>query len=244
LNNRHPGAPVAFFGTDAIAGLRAEAYVFGWHTERYLMLAMLSTTPAAYGRLARGLKIERFVAPIGWDRSDAHPAIRAFVAGYTEPEFQVGAFELRRLKPDAAANLARDDAQPAMPACEAGMVDDRSPQVRYSGRWRRVEQFGEACGGTLTYAEAPDAKATFLFSGTAVTYVFTKAFARGVAEVSIDGAKRDVIDQYARGIEWRSHATYLGLAAGPHSITIRPLHQKAADARAFDIDIDGFVAGK
>jgi hypothetical protein len=123
------------------------------------------------------------------------------------------------------------------------MVDDRSPEVHYEGRWRRVEKFGEACGGTLTYSEAPDARATFQFSGTAVTYVFTKAYARGVAEVSIDGVKRGVIDQYFRGIAWRAHVTYSGLAAGAHSITIRPLHQKTTDARAFDIDIDGFVVG-
>jgi hypothetical protein len=239
LNAHHPGRPVAFFGTDTTAGLRAEAYVYGWHTERYEWQAWLSTSPADYGRLARSLNLELFVAPVGWTQSDANPAIRTYLADYTEPEFRVGAFELRKLKPQAAASLEREER--AMPGCGAGMIDDRSPQVRYSGRWRTVAQFGEACGGTLTYAEAPDAQATLMFSGTSVTYVFTKAYARGVAEVSVDGVKRDVIDQFSRGIEWRSHVTYSGLAAGPHSITIRPLHQKAADSRAFDIDIDGFV---
>ena len=36
---------------------------------------------------------------------------------------------------------------------------------------------------------------------------------------------------------------YSGLAAGPHTIVIRPLHQKSDLAQAFDIDLDGFVVG-
>ena len=243
LNSRHPGTPVAFFETDSVAELRAPSYIFGWHTYPYLMLSLVTQGPADYGRVARGLNIQYFVAPTGWENSNNSPAIRAFVAGYTETEFQAGPFELRRLKPGAAAQLQREDTQPPPPPCAAGLVDDRSGQVHYTGHWKVIEHFGQACGGTLTYSEAADAQAAFQFSGTAVTYVFTKAYARGVSEVSIDGVKRDVIDQYAHGIEWRSQAVYSGLSGGPHTIVIRPLHQKSALAQAFDIDLDGFVVG-
>jgi hypothetical protein len=243
MNSRHPGMPVALFGTDTVAGLRAEPYVYGWHMYRYLITAMLSQTPEAYGHVARGLNIQYFVAPIGWEHSQDSPAIRAFVADYTEPEFHAGGFELRRFKAAAAAQLQREDKQAPPPPCPTGLVDDRSGQVHYTGRWSVMEHFGEACGGTLTYSEAPGAEAAFEFSGTAVTYVFTKAYTRGVAEVSIDGVKRDAIDEYARGIEWRAQTTYSGLPAGRHTITVRVTRQKSADAQAYDIDVDGFVVG-
>jgi hypothetical protein len=243
LNERRPGMPTAFFQTDSTAGLRAASYVYGWHMYPYLMTAMMSQTPAAYAHVARDLNIRYFVAPVGWDQSNDSPAIRAFVTGYTEPEFQAGNFELRTLKPGADAQLLRDDVQPPLPPCPAGLVDDRSPLVHYTGHWRVMQDFGDACGGTLTYSEAPDAQASFAFTGPSVTYVFTKAYVRGIAEVSIDGVKRDPIDQYYRGIEWRAEVTYSGLSAGPHTIAIRPLHQRSADARAWDIDIDGFAVG-
>jgi hypothetical protein len=243
MNRRHPGMPVAFFGTDTVAGLRADSFVYGWHMYRYLMTAMVSQIPADYGRVARSLNLQYFVAPIGWENSQDSPAIRAFVADETEPEFQAGAFEVRRIK-SAAAPSQREAVQTPLPPCPAGLVDDRSPQVHYTGQWKVIERYGEACGGTLTYTEAAGARATFEFTGTAVTYVFTKAFPRGLAEVSIDGAKRDVIDEYAHGIEWRTQATYTGLTAGRHTIAIRVLHQKSADAQSYDVDVDGFVVGR
>ena len=80
-----------------------------------------------------------------------------------------------------------------------------------------------------------------VFNGTSVTYLFTRAYTRGMAEVLIDGGRREVIDEFSPGIEWRSEAAYGGLAPGRHTITIRAVHSKAAASTEYDVDVDGFV---
>jgi hypothetical protein len=125
--------------------------------------------------------------------------------------------------------------------CPPDLIDDQSGRPRYTGRWLRLRGFGRSCGGTLSYTDAPGAEVTLPFDGTSVTYVFTRAYTRGLAEVLIDGQRREIIDEHAPGLEWRSEATYSGLAAGPHTITIRVLHAKAAYSAAYDVDVDGFV---
>jgi hypothetical protein len=99
LNQAHPGRPVALFGSPTIAGLRAEAYATGWHTWSYSRQLGMLRSPVAYGSLARSLGIAYFVAP----RKDSGeavspPAVAAFLEQYTEPEYGVGAFEVRHLK--------------------------------------------------------------------------------------------------------------------------------------------------
>jgi hypothetical protein len=74
-----------------------------------------------------------------------------------------------------------------------------------------------------------------------VTYLFTRAYTRGRVEVLIDGDRREVIDEFSSGIEWRSEVTYDRLAAGRHTIVIRALHSKAAASTDYDVDVDGFV---
>lgn len=125
--------------------------------------------------------------------------------------------------------------------CDSRMIDDQSPRPRYAGRWIPLRKFGLACGGTLSYTDEPGAEATLAFDGTSVTYVFTRAYTRGLAEVLIDGTRREVIDEYAPGVEWHAEATYGGLTSGPHTITIRAVHSKAANSTAYDVDVDGFL---
>lgn len=129
----------------------------------------------------------------------------------------------------------------ALKPCDAGLIDDQSSRLKYRGHWRTLQRFGLACGGTLSYTSEPGAEVSLIFNGTSVTYVFTRAYTRGRVEVLIDGGRREVIDQFSAGIEWRSEAAYDGLAAGRHTIAIRALHSKAAASTAYDIDVDGFV---
>jgi hypothetical protein len=129
----------------------------------------------------------------------------------------------------------------ALKPCDAGMIDDQSSKLKYRGHWRALQQFGLACGGTLSYTSEPGAEASLVFNGTSVTYVYTRAYTRGRVEVLIDGGRREVVDQFSAGIEWRSEATYGGLAPGRHTITIRAVHSKAAASTDYDVDVDGFV---
>jgi hypothetical protein len=241
LNRAHPGGTVAFFGTDAVAGLRAESYSFGWHNRTYEKQVMELTGPVGYGQLARRLGVRWFVAPLSYRRAGGAGMISGFLTRYTTPASTVGTFELRGWKPGAADELARAVPERPLKPCDAGLIDDQNSQPKYRGRWRTLRQFGLACGGTLSYTDEPGAEVSLAFSGTSVTYLFTRAYTRGKVEVLIDGTRRDVIDQFSSGIEWRSEMTYAGLAPGQHTITIRSLHEKAAASTDYDVDVDGFV---
>ncbi len=241
MNRNHPGAPVAFFSTSDVAELKAPAYVLNWMSPAYSQRVWLMLRPSIYGRYAQSLGISYFIAPSDVAERELW-VIRSFLAGYTEREYAAGRFELRRVQRDAAARWAHEDDRTVMAPCDAAMIDDTAPHVRYSGTWRHIKDFGEACGRTLAYTDVAGAEASIDFTGTSITYVYTKAFTRGIGEVFIDGVSRGLLDQYSAGIEWRTRAIYGGLAPGKHTLTIRVLHRRSKVAQADDVDIDGFVA--
>jgi hypothetical protein len=241
LNRIHPGEPVAFFGTDAVAGLRAESYSFDWHNRTYEKQVMELTGPVGYGRLALRMGVRWFVAPLDWSHAGRVGIISDFLTRYTVPASTMGALGLRGWKPGATDELAHAEPESTLKPCAAGLIDDQSSQPQYRGRWRTLRQFGLACGGTLSYTDEPGAEVSLVFHGTSVSYVFTRAYTRGMVEVLIDGRQQEVIDQFSSGIEWRSEATYGGFAPGEHTITIRSLHSKAAASMDYDVDVDGFL---
>jgi len=126
-------------------------------------------------------------------------------------------------------------------SCDSALIDDQSSRLHFRGSWRTLLRFGMACGGTLTYTNAPGAEVTLAFEGTSVTYVYTRAYTRGMAEVLIDGKRREVIDEFWPGIAWHAEASYSGLTPGPHTITVRAVHSKAAASKDYDVDVDGFL---
>ena len=241
LNRAHPGEPVAFFGTDAIAGLRAESFAFGWHNRAYEKQVMELTGPVGYGRLAQRIGVRWFVAPLTWARAGGAGTISNFLTRYTVPVSTVGTLELRGWKPGAIEELAHAQSERPLKPCDPELIDDQDSRLKYRGRWRTLQHFGQACGGTLSYTNEPGAEVSLQFSGTSVSYLFTRAYTRGMVDVLIDGVRREVVDQFSSGIEWRSEATYGGLAPGQHTITIRSMHSKAAASTDYDVDVDGFV---
>lgn len=241
MNQTHPGEPVALFGSGDIAGLRAKAYTFGWHVPIYTDRARASQSPSAYGRLAQELGLKYFIARRGLEWIDGWPAIAGFLSQYTEPEYSVDGFDVRRLKPGSPTQWAWDVPQTIVGACEKGLVDDAAPQVRASEKWSRLRKYGDACGGTVTYTDAAGAELTFPFTGTGVTYVFVKAHTGGLAEVFIDGVRRGVVDLYAPGIEWQSRVTFGGLPRGLHTLTLRALRQHRPGSAGFAVNVDGFL---
>jgi len=66
----------------------------------------------------------------------------------------------------------------------SGTVDATGNAVAYAGVWQAVP-FRPAFGGTLVYSDQPDATARVCFDGTELQYVHTRAFNRGLAEVTI-----------------------------------------------------------
>lgn len=120
----------------------------------------------------------------------------------------------------------------------SGCVDDADERVRFTGRWQHERRFPAPYDGTISYSNSPGASFQFSFTGRGVVYVFTKAFNRGVAAISLDGTSYGVLDQYAHDTAWRSQALYEAPRAGAHVliVTIRGVKNAAAEDAFTDVD--------
>jgi hypothetical protein len=240
MNRYHPGAPVGFFGTSHIAELKAPAYIADWHNYEYWTRVWATERPADYGDYSQSLGIKYFVTPQRLTTGATLPVL-IFLRRYTTVESHFGQYDLRRLRPEAPVLWSGQHAVSESAPCDPDMIDGAAPQVRYTGSWKHVQRFGKACGGTLAYSASTGAEASFEFTGTSVSLIFTRAYTRGIAEVLLDGASRGPLDQFAPGIEWHARAVYGAPARGRHTLTVRVLGRRSEDAQGDDIDIDGFL---
>ena len=122
----------------------------------------------------------------------------------------------------------------------AGAVDDGSPAVVYSGHWM-PGSFGSAYGGTLTYSDEAGATARFVFEGTELQYIYTKAYNRGLVLVIIDGSPVRKIDLYDPSIIWQERTVFGGLKPGTHRAEIQVLGQRNAASTGNFVDIDALI---
>lgn len=127
---------------------------------------------------------------------------------------------------------------PAPAPVPSGCVDDADERLQFTGPWRHERRFPAASGGTISYSNSHGASFQFSFTGRGVVYVFTKAFNRGTAAISIDGVSYGVLDQYANVAAWRSQAFYKPAAAGDHSLTVTVRGGKSAASQDFFVDVD------
>ncbi len=101
-----------------------------------------------------------------------------------------------------------------------GTFDDISDDIVYNARLWSHALFPEASGGTVTYSNSPGAAARVSFEGSEITWVYAKAFNRGIAEVKLDGIPRGDIDLYSPKIVWQTRKTFDGLAPGKHTFEV------------------------
>jgi hypothetical protein len=151
-----------------------------------------------------------------------------------------GGTRLYVLKP-AEARLAADAGSQPWAVVPPGRYDDPDPRITLKAAWTRDTQFPDASRHTVSYSNIRDASASLAFHGNAVTYVFTRASNRGIAEVFIDGARKDLRDLYSRRTVWRSQSRYGGLGAGEHVIEIRVTGDRNPLASDCFVDIDELV---
>ena len=131
-------------------------------------------------------------------------------------------------------------AGPLVPV-RAGIYDDSDQAIQFRGVWEKFTGFDGAAFHTLTASDLPGAQISFAFEGTALTYVFTKAFNRGLAEVEIDGVEKRIIDLYAPRIEWQSRVTFCCLGHGTHVAKIGVLGRNSSRSSGNFVDLDAFV---
>jgi hypothetical protein len=112
--------------------------------------------------------------------------------------------------------------------------------VVYTGLWFSVSR-SDLSGGSIKESEDPAGTATLSFNGTGVSWISYTAPFNGIAQVYIDGALAATVDTYAP----TEHAqavvyTTSGLAAGPHTITIKVTGTYNSSATSAWIVLDAF----
>jgi hypothetical protein len=100
------------------------------------------------------------------------------------------------------------------------------------------DQFAQASGHSVSYSEQTGDKLVLTFEGTAVTYVYTRALNRGVAEVWIDGALVRTLNQYSANTAWQSSTRFAGLAPGVHTFEVRVTGRKDPKSSGTHVDLD------
>jgi hypothetical protein len=234
LNRSEPGRPVALFTGDTIAGLNASAYTNTWHSEAYWKRVRDARFPREIAEMLRGLQIQTVVAPVSFESQ--FPVVHTFLRQWAEPigvqQEDVAIFHLR------GQPILLLDATEGLPP---GRWDDLDDRIEYLGRWVHDRQFPQSSGHSLTYSGDADDRFGFKFTGTKITYVYTKALNRGRALVLIDGHEAARIDMYAAEIQWQAQTVFEKLAGGTHTFEVRVLEDKDPRSAGRAVDVDGIV---
>jgi hypothetical protein len=232
LNRDAPGEPVAFFSTDATAGLRATPYTDTWHNEHYWERIRNLPDAAAIATDLRSRGIRHVIAPAS--REASFEVIRAFLRRWldAEPDGAVGPLALYRLR-DSEIPIPKDT-RPLGP----GTHDDAEPRIEYSGAWLHDKQFSEPVGQTLSYSDQKGDRLKLTFEGRAIAYVYTRASNRGIGEVLIDGRLNRTVNQFAAETAWQASTRIGGLSAGPHTFELRVTGRKDRRSSGSFVDLD------
>jgi len=133
---------------------------------------------------------------------------------------------------------------PARPAAAGpfvpGYYDDGDQRIEYKGKWWPDHQFPLSSGHSLTYSDKPGDTFRIAFTGSAITYVFTRALNRGFAEVRIDGGAPVRINQYSGPVMWQEKQRFGGLSPGAHTLEVRVSGDKDAKSGGVFVDLDAF----
>ena len=121
-----------------------------------------------------------------------------------------------------------------------GTFDDISDDIHYSGLWTH-SSFELAAAGTVSFSNERGAAARLSFEGKEITWVYTKAFNRGIAEIKLDGVSRGEVDLYSPKIVWQARKTFAGLPAGKHTFEVIVTGRKDAVATERYVDVDSLI---
>jgi hypothetical protein len=122
-----------------------------------------------------------------------------------------------------------------------GAYDDADSRIRLRAPWVHDPQFQDAYRHTLTYSNIPEASISLAFSGNAITYIYTRASNRGIAEVWVDDRLKGRVDLYAPATSWKSRQRFEGLGPGEHVIEIRVTGERNPRSTGSFVDLDALI---
>ena len=245
FNHDHPLTPVYLDTFADIADVPGqEAYGAFAHQWPILMTLRATKGVPNLARLFRQWKIRYFIVE---DAPDETSDLHDFLAACTREEFRDGHYYLADLLPECDTdNEKRLQAQAytlmhPLQVVQKGTYDDYGQEVQFRGAWAHSTIFKSADSQTISFSNSPDSEVALAFTGTAVTYVFTKAPNRGRAEVVIDGVSKGIVDLYSAKIEWQDKARYCCLKYDRHTVIVRVTGEKSAGSTGAFVDLDSFV---
>jgi hypothetical protein len=133
-------------------------------------------------------------------------------------------------------NFGSDSQSPRV----TGTFDDTSSEISYSGIWTHAS-FPDAEGETGSFSNDAGSSARLSFEGTEITWVYARAWNRGIASVEIDGTPRGDFDLYDPKVIWQSRTTFRDLAPGKHTFEVAVTGRKNASSTDCNIDIDALI---
>jgi hypothetical protein len=148
---------------------------------------------------------------------------------------------LYALKPGEAGDPTSDPVAGRRPVAPRGTYDDPDARICLHAAWTRDTQFADADRHTLTYSNIPGASASLAFHGDAITYVYTRAANRGIAEIFVDGQLKERADLYSPKTIWKSRIRYECLGPGAHVIQIRVTGEHNPRACDSFVDLDALI---
>jgi len=229
LNRTHPGEPVAFIETNQIAGLKGRALTASWHHYPFYSRLLEAGSPLRCLEVIQSQRIRLMVAPADLNQVIRVP-LRRMLARLTDPLYEYAGWQVRTLQnpmPQA----------PPHSILYGGIYDDLDWQIDFLGRWDSG-RFLAAAGGSITYSNHPGDLFRAIFEGSGITWVYTKAFNRGLAEVRVDGRVVDRVDLYSKETLWRSRSRFEGFRAGRHVLEVSVLGARNRAATDCFIDLD------
>jgi len=122
-----------------------------------------------------------------------------------------------------------------------GTYDDTHAQFRYFGTWTPTTGVSGAYNSTHTLSKTAGSLFRFTFDSNQVTYVFTRAYNRGKAAVTVDGVDLGYIDMYSATTQRQQTVTLGNLGAGTHVLNINVTGQKNSASADTYVDVDALI---
>jgi hypothetical protein len=236
----HPGTPILLTAESTVAGLEAEVYENHWHQASTLGLIRQAASTQELLDLLKRWNIGYLLAyKPGMAEKPKPSTLAKILETCTVPEYERGEMYLARLDPGCDPNRAPRPPDHPVVVLRRGSYDDFDPAFLLRGEWSKDESFKEAQRQSITYSDFPGAEIAFAFEGQAWNWIYTRAHNRGIADVFIDGVRKETVDMYASKVEWQSQTRYCCFTPGRHEVVIRVSGSKNPKSSGRFVDLDG-----
>lgn len=233
MNRAHPGAPVFLADGSDLAAFNAEVYTNGWHQFNVWARLQRARDEREIADILSRWNVHYIAAPKPILGVIINPQpLRDLLKNCVTPEYQTAFLYLAHIDGHCLVS-----SQPL--TVSSGFYDDSDPAIVYQGSWIQNKGWPQALFTTVTFSNLPGSKVRFVFQGSSLTYVYTKAPNRGRADVTIDNIPKATLDLYAPTPEWQSRSVFK-LSAGQHLAVITVLPDKNPKSSDRFVDVDTF----